>query len=252
METASLILNALVIVFITFFSIDLKSYFTRKGQNLADKEDLEKLTNIVESVKAIYSKDSEILKSGLSLITQKQRSIFDEEKSAIVEFFTQWNMWVWNTLHFEVHEYYHGNFEELYSKIIKYREAYRATQVAHSKVQLLIRSSDLLIASHGMMSEALNYQLKIDPIITALKNNLSSQKILVDSVASKLNSQTKPVTDMNTQLDVYLHIKAEDLAKERTALLQTYHEKTSELAAALKKKSEFTEQAKLYLNSHEL
>src|SRR6478736_2926741 len=115
------ILQIVLILVIGYFIFHFKSYFKKKGENLADKEDIGELTEIVEEGRTRYSSDIENLKAELSLFTQKKSSVFEEEKGALIVFFSQLNIWIWETLRIEAHEYFHGNYEDLSDKIIKFR-----------------------------------------------------------------------------------------------------------------------------------
>lgn len=59
----------------------LPSYVAEKGKNLASKEDLAHLTDLVESVKALHTSEIERLKANLlaeSQITERRRRVYEE------------------------------------------------------------------------------------------------------------------------------------------------------------------------------
>lgn len=59
----------------------LPSYVAEKGKNLASKEDLAHLTNLVESVKSLHTSELERLKADLlaeSQITERRRRVYEE------------------------------------------------------------------------------------------------------------------------------------------------------------------------------
>ena len=64
----------------------LMSYFSEKGKNKAIKEDLGKMTQIVEGIKLTYSKENEELKAQLNLLVSKQNSLHADVKRAVFEF----------------------------------------------------------------------------------------------------------------------------------------------------------------------
>jgi hypothetical protein len=73
------------------------AYFRRKGQNLADKEDIEKLTNIVEGVRVQHAKDFENLaqenRKVIELMSQKHQlrlAALDRRLKAHQQAFTLW------------------------------------------------------------------------------------------------------------------------------------------------------------------
>ncbi|MCA6364976.1 MAG: hypothetical protein IM638_18240 [Bacteroidetes bacterium] len=64
----------------------LMAYFSEKGKSKAIKEDLAKMTQVVEGIKSGYSKENEELKAQLSLLVNKQNSLHADLKRAVFEF----------------------------------------------------------------------------------------------------------------------------------------------------------------------
>jgi len=86
--------NLLIIfleIVIGLISAYLIYYVQKKGNNQADKEDLKKLTEIVEDVKKKNTNEIEIIKANLSLLNDRSKQIFNEEKDSIIVFFAQLN-----------------------------------------------------------------------------------------------------------------------------------------------------------------
>ena len=61
----------------------LSSYLTEKGKNLATKEDINQITHIVESIKADFSKDLELLKWQLTKKANIHRIVAEREIQAV-------------------------------------------------------------------------------------------------------------------------------------------------------------------------
>lgn len=77
----------------------LSNYLNQKGKNLAQKEDLEEITSLVESVKNDFNKDIEHLRSDLGVSSNAKISLIQEEKNAIVELYKSYFSWyVSNTI----------------------------------------------------------------------------------------------------------------------------------------------------------
>jgi hypothetical protein len=241
-------LQVVLILVIGYFIFHFKSYFKKKGDNLADKEDIEELTQIVEEVRLKYSADIEKLRAELSLGTQRRSSVFEEEKEALIVFFSQLNVWIWETLRIEAHEYYHGNYEDLSDKIIKFREAYKKTNVALSKVQLLIKDPILVKAAEEFVSQALLYHSYIDITISGLKRNLTTERINADSILRALKDQKGPISKEDP-LNSYLIQTAKEIRLEREELLKDYHkESLAKFTLTMRKRDVFSELTKSYLN----
>src|SRR5260221_1037949 len=95
-DTLLLLLILGINLFLGLYILYLKKYFSQKGKNLADKEDLEDLTTIVEEVKSKFQEENEILKTNLGIIANKRSIIFTEQKQCIIDFSTELNIWFWD------------------------------------------------------------------------------------------------------------------------------------------------------------
>ncbi len=69
------------------------SYFTQKGKNLADKEDISELTIKIESVKKEFTKDLESFKTKLSYDREYKLKQKIEERDAIYKFWESICSW---------------------------------------------------------------------------------------------------------------------------------------------------------------
>lgn len=85
MELITLVLSGLTfigfVVASLYFRSYLPSYVAEKGKNLASKEDLAHLTNLVESIRNHHNSELERLKADLfteSQITERRRRVYEE------------------------------------------------------------------------------------------------------------------------------------------------------------------------------
>ena len=83
----------LVILYFTAKNL-LPSYFNEKGKNLATKEDISDLTQLVETVKYNFTKETEHLKSNLQFLTNIHGSLIVEERNAIVDLNEKYFSWL--------------------------------------------------------------------------------------------------------------------------------------------------------------
>jgi hypothetical protein len=63
----------------------LSAYFTKKGENLATREDIEGITEKVEEVKSTFARDMELLKIDLQQRSHMQGAVFDKEFTVLSE-----------------------------------------------------------------------------------------------------------------------------------------------------------------------
>ena len=96
MEIIEIIFEVLILIlglYLAFF----KSYFQKKGENFATKEDIGDITKIVEEIKSSFSTDIELFKSNLQLLTNLQIGIASKELNAIIDYNVKYSNWL-NTL----------------------------------------------------------------------------------------------------------------------------------------------------------
>ncbi|MBI2470304.1 MAG: hypothetical protein HYV59_03565 [Planctomycetes bacterium] len=93
MELIALVLSSLSIAGLIIAGLLLRgylpSYVAEKGKNLASKEDLAHLTDLVESVKALHTSELERLKADLlaeSQVTERRRRVYEEMCTALQVF----------------------------------------------------------------------------------------------------------------------------------------------------------------------
>jgi hypothetical protein len=113
-----------------------KSYFQEKGKNLATIEDIQEITNLVEEVKIKFTKESDFLRSKLSLYSQNFHSIKTLERSAIIEVNLKYSEWLNSLGNFSLAYYSYDNFEELKLKDMYFEGKHLAYKVAVDNLHL--------------------------------------------------------------------------------------------------------------------
>jgi hypothetical protein len=241
--TTQLIIIFLQIV-IGLLSAYLLYYAQQKGKNQADKEDLKKLTVIVEEVKKKNNEEIELLKANLSLLTDREKQIFGEEKQAIIDFFAQLNTWIWDSLNIYIHEYNHSNYQEISSRLITMRDAYNQTNVTFSKVRLIVTDEELIKAGHEAIMKTLELHHFKEGLLKRLVSTLSWEKILVDQIVNKeVDFRT-----MTSDLRDFYQRQAEKHEKDKKAITDEYYAKNQDIFnPAIGEVNNFKDKAKVYL-----
>lgn len=234
-----IILQAAIVLLVAYLS----NYANQKGKNLADKEDLKKLTEIVETVKKKNIEEIELLKANLSILTDKKSQLFSEEKEAIIIFFSQLHKWIWDSLNIYLNEYNHTNYKDLSDRLIIMRDAYNQTNVSFAKVQLLVKDNDLINLGHEAIVETLKLHHFKENLIQRLSWTLSGEKILVDQIISgKMDLKSSGLSD-------FYMTQAKDREAEKKAVWDEYLAKHKDtFATAIIKANNFKDKAKIYLN----
>lgn len=241
--TTQLIIIFLLIV-IGLLSAYLLYYAQQKGKNQADKEDLKKLTETVEEVKKKNNEEIELLKANLSLLTDREKQIFGEEKQAIIDFFAQLNSWIGDSLNIYIHEYNHANYQDISSRLITMRDAYNQTNVSFAKVQLIASDNDLIKAGHDAIIKTLELHHFKEGLLQRLSSTLSWEKILVDQIVNKeVDFRT-----MTSDLRDFYQRQAEKHDKDKKAITDEYFAKHKDIfSAAIRQINNFRDRAKDYI-----
>jgi hypothetical protein len=185
-------------------------YAREKGKNQANKNDLEYLTKIVEDIKKENTREIELLKANLLVLTDKEKQIFNEEKESIIIFFAQLNTWIWDSLNIYIYEYNHSNHQEISSKLIIMRDNYNKTNITFSKVKLIVNDENLIKIGHDSISKTLKLHHFIEGLLQRLSSNLGWEKIMVDRVLNKeIDFQTLSISIQDYYKDEAKSNKAE-------------------------------------------
>lgn len=219
-------------------------YAQQKGKNQADKQDLEKLTEIVEDVKQRYVQENELLKSSLTILTNKQNVLFTEGKNAIIEFYSNLNKWLWHNLNISAHEYNHTNFTELSSRILTMRDHYNDTNISYGKIQILLNDDALILAGHEAVMETLYLHQFIDKTLKGLQTTISTDKYLLDTLFSK---EIK-FDSLSQDMKAFCQTRANENTAEKKQILDTFMDERSSLfSKAMNRRNVFRDLAKSYL-----
>lgn len=160
-------------------------YAREKGKNQANKNDLEYLTKIVEDIKKENTREIELLKANLLVLTDKEKQIFNEEKESIIIFFAQLNTWIWDSLNVYIYEYNHLNYQDITSKLIIMRDNYNKTNVTFSKVKLIVGDDNLIALGHTTIIDTLKLHHFVEGTLKNLLFNLGWEKTLIDQLLNK-------------------------------------------------------------------
>lgn len=240
-------INIIIIILeivIGLLSAYLIYYAQQKGKNQADKEDIEKITQIVEDVKKKNNEEIELLKANLSLLTDKEKQIFGEEKEAIVLFFAQLNTWIWDSLNIYIYEYNHSNYQEISTRLIYMRDAYNKTNVTFSKVRLIVDDEALIKAGDEAIIKTLELHHFKEGLLKRLLTTLSWEKILVDKIINK----EIDFKNMPTDLADFYQRQADQHGKDKKEITDEYFAKYKDIfGRAIATVNNFKTLAKKYL-----
>jgi hypothetical protein len=168
MEFIQIILEIILIILGLYLAL-FKSYFQEKGKNLATFEDIEEITEKVESIKTDFIRETEKLKLDLQYTNQVRFSIKTEEMKSLFDYYEKYYLWLNILL-----EFYFGVFDEDNPELLKNSEnvindANFKLILAEAKAELLIDNAALFTHSHKMKVQTLQFQHFINTSIQEFK-----------------------------------------------------------------------------------
>jgi hypothetical protein len=86
-------ITGLILLYFTIKNL-LPGYFNEKGKNLATKQDVTEITQLVETVKHSFVNETEKLKANLSIISSFQIGLFTEERNSIIDYNEKYFQWL--------------------------------------------------------------------------------------------------------------------------------------------------------------
>jgi len=145
-----------ILIVLNFITIILISYFKKKGENFATKEDVEEITWRVESVKDEFVKDNEKLKAKLQVVIKNQQDLQSTEKETILGFLEECNKWLYDAIEVDVSKYYSDDFRILMNENSRMlNQSYSKARVAQAKLYIFIDNKEILSESWTLVQKIL-------------------------------------------------------------------------------------------------
>lgn len=174
---------SLLVIYMGFY----KSYYEESGKQKAMLQSISDRTLKEEEVRAIFDKELEKLKSelqievgntieplkaDLSILTNRENSLFILEKEAIVEFNQAINSWFWDNLHPQIQNFNSTRVNEIDIDISNRTKAFLTTQLGKSKLQLTVSSDSLILLADRIVNDCLGFQLYTNECLGKIGNSL--------------------------------------------------------------------------------
>jgi hypothetical protein len=218
----------------------LISFFNQKGKNSADKDDVTKLTQLVEEVNSQFSQENEHLKAALSIFVDKRNKSYTQEQQAIIAFYTEVNTWIWEKTKILIHEYGFNDIDKLNQKIIEMDQCHNRVNIYNGSMDLLVNDAILTQKGYDLIIEVLKLHQFVENKCRNLKTALVGEAIYA------------PMVDKYGELSelmknhVFNNVKKFEADKDE-AVKNFYDQRTELLKPIFNKLHEFKNLAKLYL-----
>lgn len=184
METLlQIILQIAVLLAVAFLFFTIKnllpSYFNEKGKNIATKEDISEITELVEKTKQVFTSETEKLKATLLVVSNAQIGIISEERNAIIDLNEKYFRWLHSLIDTSLGEIDDYNNDELEKYRQKISQNYNDLLVSEAKFSLFVENKTLTGYFDKMKVETLTHLTKPAPtyILNLKKNNFEIEQM---------------------------------------------------------------------------
>ncbi|MEO4005480.1 hypothetical protein [Flavobacterium sp. CAU 1735] len=185
----------IILILIGLYLALFKSYFQEKGKNIATSEDIENLTEKVESVKSSFNEKMEYLKSDLNFKNQNRISVKAYEREALLninEKYAEWLNALMN-LSFSVLTIKNYNQLEVYfSELKKCKIEY---ENAEAKLHIFMHDEELM----RVKGDCYKVTLNLEYIAKQATNKLVTEFQIMDIHFSNNIPKNKEETEIRTK-----------------------------------------------------
>lgn len=221
-----------------------KEYIKRKGTNLADKQDIEDITQKIEQIKNHFTQENEFLKSNLQFIINNQLQNSNEERNAIINFFDYHSKWLnvgLQDLNFTI--YQRNNIDDIIQKDRQLDDLFTQTNIAQNRISLLVNNDKLVVLSHQLIIKTLEYNHWTKSLLLKLRLNLEEDKGAIERFLKLMELKPLP-TEANLIAE-----REKELKEERKLLIDSYYmDKVNKYKEVILISNQFTELVKIFLN----
>jgi len=233
--------NLLIIfleIVIGLISAYLIYYVQKKGNNQADKEDLKKLTEIVEDVKKKNTNEIEIIKANLSLLNDRSKQIFNEEKDSIIVFFAQLNTWIWEALNININDYLKEKIDNIPNRRTMMLDGYNKTKIAFAKVTLIITDEDLInLGKEAIVKTFMIHQLRDQSLKQLYESGILKRGYEIELSKLDFENPNYEFIELNSEIKI--------IEKKQSNLIKEFN--TMNINTAIEAVNTFKNSARLYI-----
>ncbi len=180
------ILLEIFIIIIGLYMAFFKSYFQEKGKNLATLEDIEEITEKVESIKTDFVRETEKLKLDLQYNNQVRFSLKSQELNSLVDFYEKYYLWLNVILDVYFSSYDETNYEKIKNIETNLNDNYFKFLLAEAKMELFILNEELITHSKEMKIKTLELQNYISMTAVKYKNILSMYNLVKNNTPAEM------------------------------------------------------------------
>ncbi len=201
-----------------------QAYLMQKSKNKADKEDIQDLTKLVESVKIDFNKELAKTHTDLDILKDKKGKSYSQAQQAIVQYYSDLNVWMQTLLGIFPSKFNESQLEELMELDTNIETLFRKANVSNALLGLLVEDGPTIDMAHTLLQSTLDLQSLVHTTISTLQIIFRSERGYAPQLL-KLGEMSAIMDDhvRNTLLRLEEDKKStlKDYSKKRLALYKT-------------------------------
>jgi hypothetical protein len=223
-EVFSLVVQVFILllgVYLAFF----KSYFSEKGKNLATQEDIEEITEKVESIKTEFVRETEKLKIELQFENQAKISFHNDVKQAVIQSYEGYYAWynsLTHTQEFSV-EFTRIDIKEAF---IKFNKIYFKFISVEAKLDLYVNDENLKHQLDKLVLKTVDLEKAIEIDLTELELIINKEEKAKDLFTNGLMKRDEYLKVIDNRIVWYKACckKTNAICEEVAPLLEKYRD----------------------------
>lgn len=219
-----IILNIITLLIVVYW-VFLKSYFSKKGENLATKEDVGKITDEIEKVKQKYGEENELLKTNLnifsSVIQEKNKSV----KEAMMNFFDEYVNWINCSSELSSSNYTDDDYSYLTKNRQYMDDCFKKVNVCQERFNLFVENGELVQLARELVMQGIEYTGKVNRIFVDTSYQYKARDIVKENYkGEELKIKLEKYRDKEKQIHDQYSGERIDFFKGRRKLFNKFKE----------------------------
>jgi len=230
MDILQILTQSIVVLIGLFLYFLFKSYwpkyFETKGTYRATKEEIGKITEIVEEIKTDLANKTEELKAQLSFSTQHKLNLKSAEREALFDYNKKVSAWLYSLVRFDMTRYNIDNYKELDKVAIEFSRRQYECDLAQAHLLLFLHDQDYRELNRDFTISIIKYEHLLANAILEFKSIYSMTEINLG--AKPIDKQITIMQEMYEKAKV-TYAKYKDDTMEQYKVTHQFHTTMIEL-----------------------
>lgn len=192
------------------------SYFNKKGENSATKEDIGEITQIVKKVENNFTKELDKYRAEIDVNKSIRISYYDEEKKALIQFHGQISEWIQKIFAIQMYDASLLTYK-VTDALRKELDLFPTISISLSKVRLLVKDEEVTKLARELLTATIEYKDKVEKILLNLQFQIFDRekldkefqiympKTIVDNIHPKAHEIANKSDKVREEIEDIIH-----------------------------------------------